>query len=75
VTSAAAGVVAQANAYLTGAAGLAAGSYATNRLYTFSSETGQDLVTAVPEPSTYALMLAGLAGIGFVARRRSKSNG
>jgi hypothetical protein len=24
----------------------------------------------VPEPSTYALMLAGIAGIGFVARRR-----
>ena len=27
-------------------------------------------VTAVPEPETYALMLAGLAGIGCVARRR-----
>lgn len=27
-------------------------------------------VTAVPEPSTYALMLAGLAGVGFLARRR-----
>ncbi len=27
-------------------------------------------VTPVPEPSTYALMLSGLAGIGFVARRR-----
>ena len=32
----------------------------------------QDVVfaTPVPEPSTYALMLAGLAGIVFVARRR-----
>ncbi|CAN5167510.1 hypothetical protein BH11PSE9_BH11PSE9_24790 [soil metagenome] len=32
--------------------------------------TGELSVAAVPEPETYALMLAGLAGVGFVTRRR-----
>src|SRR6186713_3444616 len=30
-------------------------------------------VAAIPEPETYALMLAGLGAIGFVARRRRKA--
>jgi hypothetical protein len=32
----------------------------------------QDILIAVPEPSTYALMLAGLGAVGFVARRRAR---
>jgi|GEM_PF-2394881 len=31
------------------------------------------LVAAVPESETYALMLAGLSGLGFMARRRKKA--
>jgi len=32
----------------------------------------REVTPAVPEPSTYAMMLLGLAGVGFVARRRAK---
>jgi hypothetical protein len=30
------------------------------------------ITAAVPEPETYALLLAGLALVGFVARRRNE---
>jgi hypothetical protein len=41
-------------------------------VWVLESGTNQDMVhvTPVPEPSTYALMLAGLGAVGFVSRRR-----
>ncbi|MFY7866979.1 PEP-CTERM sorting domain-containing protein [Roseateles sp.] len=63
-----------ANSYLSaGAAYTGSSLYQIEKL---SSTTQQDLlrfnaVTAVPEPSSYALLLAGLAVVGFVSKRRS----
>lgn len=37
--------------------------------FTFDTAT-DSLVLAVPEPGTYAMLLAGLASLGFIARRR-----
>jgi hypothetical protein len=50
---------------------LAVSGTATNN---FISETGgATLAPAVPEPSTWAMLLLGFAGIGFMAyRRKSK---
>ncbi len=42
----------------------------TNASYTSHSQDQLYMVTAVPEPQTYALMLAGLGLIGTIARRR-----
>jgi len=39
-------------------------------LVVYKNANSQDLIVAVPEPETYALMLAGLGGIGLVAARR-----
>jgi hypothetical protein len=47
-----------------------------NKFYVFAvdsaalSYTPQDITAAVPEPETYALMLAGLGLVGFAARRK-----
>lgn len=41
-----------------------------DRLGAGSNFQGSLVMNPVPEPETYALMLAGLAAVGFVARRR-----
>lgn len=61
------------NSYLS-----AALSYTGTAKYTLSQLSNgsyQDLITvsAVPEPQTYAMFLAGLGAVGFVARRRRRA--
>jgi hypothetical protein len=38
-------------------------------------EVGRFTITPIAEPETYALMLAGLGAIGFLARRRKTVGG
>lgn len=54
---------------------LAAGDYYYKAIAPMSAATGsmysfESTVSAVPEPETYGMMLAGLGMLGFVARRR-----
>ena len=55
---------------------LAAGSYkyvvsgSSTGFFGYSLSSSIVEVTPVPEPETYAMMLAGLAALGFLARRR-----
>jgi len=57
--------------------GLSAGSYALTFIGqstgTSGGSYGGSIFAAVPEPETYALMLGGLAAIGFLVNRRRRS--
>lgn len=55
--------------------GLGAGTHTialrvTDTHGTFADSTTMLTITAVPEPETYAMMLAGLGLVGWAARRR-----
>ena len=67
-TAASSGALALASSWL-GALGNTSNTY---RLSVLESPGHQDQVFAapIPEPSTYAMMAAGLIGMGFIARRR-----
>lgn len=53
--------------------GAAAGDgFNTSDFENFSQNSWSASVTAVPEPETYAMMLAGLGLLGFAARRRKQ---
>lgn len=54
---------------LTAAAGDATGGFETF----FVASAGGGVTTPIPEPETYALMLAGLGALGFVAKRRRRT--
>ena len=43
-------------------------------VFVLQSSLHQDVITTIPEPETYALMLAGLGAVGFMARRRKKAD-
>ena len=49
------------------------GSHGISTYLTMTCVNDEALVTAVPEPSVYALMLGGLGLIGFMARRNKKA--
>lgn len=62
-------------------AGLSAGNYdlavsgSLDRAQPLGGYTGaiSSVAAPVPEPETYAMLMLGLAGVGFAARRRNKS--
>ncbi|MEP7101264.1 MAG: FxDxF family PEP-CTERM protein [Burkholderiales bacterium] len=61
--------------YTFSASSLAAGTYTifvTGTGTAGSAYTGNVVITPVPEPQTYALILAGLVAVGFLGARRKR---
>jgi hypothetical protein len=56
----------------TGLSGVTLDSVVSNVAFNFGTVNG-NVVPGIPEPSTYALMFAGLAAVGFMARRRRQA--
>ncbi|MBA2402921.1 MAG: PEP-CTERM sorting domain-containing protein, partial [Bradyrhizobium sp.] len=49
-------------------------SFISNNAGAFGGVVGGVTISAVPEPSTWAMMILGFAGVGFMAyRRRNQS--
>ena len=44
-----------------------------SQIYAWAVRDGDVIATSVPEPETYAMMLAGLGLVGFMARRRKQA--
>jgi hypothetical protein len=71
----------EANPYAGGRAYFGKGGYGNQPDWDLSFETSvitngsTPPVAAIPEPETYAMLLAGLGLMGFVARRRKQSSG
>ena len=55
--------------------GFGAGNYSDQTTGFSEQLTNDAAVAAVPEPSTWAMMVAGFAGLGFLSYRRTRRNG
>jgi PEP-CTERM motif len=66
-------VVSMANTWLNAASNDVATNFRVTRLVS-NGQQDMIVVNEVPEPATYALLVAGLAAVGFTARRRQGAN-